>query len=1192
MVSHVSVRLLWHDSGWDGAICRDPAGNVWCEAHEHVRDNKDVGAEVAKAGRRVNVAGVAPGCEMSIQAFSSERNTIRVWPPDWLGGQEVHPVDLTIDKHSTGMWPYEDMWGEDGGYKSNDERRAIAQEFFNEVRKGESLAFFYVDERNPMFVDTGDRSPSRVLAGISRITEVGEIREWEQTDRRGETNMIWSVPFHHDFPRDGIRFPLQAILAAVPDPALRSDFVVALDGGLRTDFRYGSARLSQDRSLAVVERAIAALGRLESSHRLEISLTAEIEWLNTILLELWEQRGPYPGYGSLLLALGCARGSQIQRELIPVFAASGKDAGAQLFAALDGEVLADFSPFASEVEDAADEWQYLSTDDQELARLLIRMELTPREMAVLLNREQRARHLVPEDAAELTANPYLICERFAPDQEDEPVGFLTVDHALVPHESMSEVPVRVPPRDPRRLRALLMEVLRDRASDGDTFVAAQEALELAERRSPEDRPCDVPINRLRHPRVTEVLDETIEQFDLDDVCQLALHEIRAHETRVEDVLEELVRRPSLITGDADWQAVAESVAMRAGSAVVELSDEQQRALDRMMRSAVSILTGAAGTGKSTLLAPLIDAIRTQDGHVPIRALAPTGKAADRLKAVGVDGMTVHRALAAAGWYDWDLGVWRTHGTRQISADTLVIDECSMVDISLLGTLFKAIDWHSVRRLILVGDHYQLPPIGPGRPFFDLIRLLEAANEDSDEANPYRARLNELSHNYRVAEGSRAIALANGFARQGEADEPLIWASIAKGEDQGDLRVRFWNDSQELYDLLLAEIAELVTNESERAGLSLDEWRGFNATLGHDEVFTIAHWQILGPVRDSAAGTRKLNAIIQDRWHGRFKQADRFPGGAVKRWPVSFGDEQITSFDKVMQIRNEGRLVAYDRVAKEKGAHPAFNGQLGIVRGEFPSAMHSWRRGQKGPVRNIEVEFDGAPHLRYEYYEDGARGVRSNLELAYAITIHKGQGSQFRHVFLIVPEAAAVFFGRELAYTGLSRAQESLTLFLEKDIHALMQLRKRAAAQTPQRSSRLFTPRPGSEAYRAGDRRHVSTRGDRVRSKSEVIIADVLHKYEAQGRLSYAYEAELAAPGSDQWDVRLPDFTVRAGGKTYYWEHCGMADDPAYRKRWDEVRRPWYVRNGFADQLIETYEEAGAINAENIERDLVLGRILA
>ncbi len=151
-------------------------------------------------------------------------------------------------------------------------------------------------------------------------------------------------------------------------------------------------------------------------------------------------------------------------------------------------------------------------------------------------------------------------------------------------------------------------------------------------------------------------------------------------------------------------------------------------------------------------------------------------------------------------------------------------------------------------------------------------------------------------------------------------------------------------------------------------------------------------------------------------------------------------------------------------------------------GEFPPANYKARRsGQKG---TIQVEFEGEPDLRFDYFKDGRLGVDQNLELPYAITIHKAQGSQFRHVFLVVPQAAASFFGRELAYTGLSRAQQSLTLFLEKDIGSLLPLRKRAAAVTPQRASRLFTPRPGREAYRAGGRRNVSTRGDRVRSKSE------------------------------------------------------------------------------------------------------------
>jgi ATP-dependent exoDNAse (exonuclease V) alpha subunit len=1193
MTSHVSVRLFWHDSGWNGAICRDPARNVWCEAHEHVRNHKDVDAEVAKAGVQVNTAGVHPGCEMSIQAFSSERNTIRLWPPDWMEAQEVRPVDLEIGKYSAGMWPYEGMWDESGGFKDNDERRSIATAFFDEVRRGESLAFFYVDERNPMFIDTGDRSPSRVLAGISRIVEIGDIEEWAENDWRGETNMIWSVPFRHDFPRDGIRYPLQAILSAIDDPNERAEFLVALDGGLRTDFRYGSARISQDRAVAVVERAVGALGRLEASCRLGHSLAAELEWLNKVLLELWKERGPYPGLGSLLMSLGCGRATQIQREAVPALAANGKDAAKEVFAALEGDTVDELATWANDVADAADEWGYLETADQELARLLVRMELSPSQIGIVLDAAQRVRHELPGSAQDVLANPYLLSERFTPDRDDEPISFLTVDHALIPHESMGDSPVRVAPRDPRRVRALVMDVLRDRAEDGDTFVAAADALAAAKQLSPEDRACDLPIARLTHPKVAPILDQTVEKFEVDDVDYLALRDIRAHELRIEDVLDDLGHREAVHSPPVDWQQVADLVAEADGSAPVELSDEQRAALDRLLRSAVSVLTGAAGTGKSTLLAPLIAAVHDQEGRVPIRALAPTGKAADRLRAVGVDGMTIHRALAGAGWYDWQLGIWLDDADGRISADTLIIDECSMVDVKLLGTLFKAVDWHAVRRLILVGDHYQLPPIGPGRPFFDLITHLEAADVGTDEANPYRGRLNELTHNYRVADGSRAIALANGFARQGEADEPLIWASLAKGEDQGDLRVRFWQDAQELHDLLGAEIEHLVELECSRAGIEGPDWKRFNTVLGHgDDEFEVSHWQILGPVRDSAAGTRKLNAIIQDRWHGALKRTTRWPSGAIKRARVAFGDEQITSMDKVMQIRNESQLNTYHRRTRENGKSPAYNGQLGIVTGEYPAALYKARRGQKGPVKRLQVEFEGEPDLRFEYFKDGRRGVDQNLELAYAITIHKAQGSQFRHVFLVVPQAAAAFFGRELAYTGLSRAQTSLTLFLEKDIGSLLPLRKRAAAVTPQRASRLLTARTGRESYRAADRRHVSTRGDRVRSKSEVIIADLLHKYEATGRLTYSYEEELVSPGGDPWDLRLPDFTVHVGGKTFYWEHCGMADDPAYRKRWEEVRRPWYVRNGYGDQLIETYEEPDSFDAEMIERDVILGQLLA
>ena len=561
----------------------------------------------------------------------------------------------------------------------------------------------------------------------------------------------------------------------------------------------------------------------------------------------------------------------------------------------------------------------------------------------------------------------------------------------------------------------------------------------------------------------------------------------------------------------------------------------------------------------------------------VRVLAPTGKAADRLKELKVGAMTIHRALASAGWFDWHLGVWRESSDERIHAHTLVIDESSMVDVVMLATLFRAVDWHGVRRLVLVGDHHQLPPIGPGRPFFDLIAAMTAANAGRGHES-YRDRLSELTHNYRVAEGSRAIAFANGFARDPEPDEPQIWTALGRSEDQGDLRIRYWNDPDELRDLVLAEIQALV--EHELGPGDATDWRAFNATIGHGEGRDPALWQILSPMRGDAHGTAKLNAVIQDRYHGWAK------AGNAERHAVRFGDEPITSFDKVIQISNE-RLRAQELASGKWDDFSVFNGQIGVVRDVVPSVF---RDSSATRPQRLRVAFAGSPEFDVDYVR---RDVGQYLRLAYAITVHKSQGSQFGHVFLVVPQSALGVFGRELAYTGLTRCQHSLTLFVEKDLGPLLALRKHAAAQTPLRSSRLFDVSPGSgHGYRPDGLVHLTSRGEYVRSKSEVIIANVLDEYRRAGRLSYAYEEELVAPGDDPHDLRLPDFTVRAGGRTLFWEHCGMPDDPAYRARWEQVRRPWYRRHGFADQLIESRDGPGGTVDTPAIRRIIEERILS
>jgi hypothetical protein len=140
------------------------------------------------------------------------------------------------------------MWEEDGSHKQNDVRREIAEEFKRQVVPGESLLFLYVDEANPLLVDREGQSPTRVLVGISRITSVGDIEEYQEPDWWGNINMVWSIPVSHDYPKDGIRLPVQELLDAVGEPTERARFLVQLDGGLRTDFRYWSSRVSLDRA--------------------------------------------------------------------------------------------------------------------------------------------------------------------------------------------------------------------------------------------------------------------------------------------------------------------------------------------------------------------------------------------------------------------------------------------------------------------------------------------------------------------------------------------------------------------------------------------------------------------------------------------------------------------------------------------------------------------------------------------------------------------------------------------------------------------------------------------------------------------------------------------------------------------------------------------------------------------------------
>ena len=481
----------------------------------------------------------------------------------------------------------------------------------------------------------------------------------------------------------------------------------------------------------------------------------------------------------------------------------------------------------------------------------------------------------------------------------------------------------------------------------------------------------------------------------------------------------------------------------------------------------------------------------------------------------------------------------------------------MIPIDLLGALFRAIDLNSVQRLILVGDPNQLPPIGPGRPFVDIIAWLEA----DAERGQCIARLTERARH--EDEDSRALRLADGYLRESPpAGDDELLASVARGESAGDLEVHFWKDHVELYSALRSRMRELLPLASD------DDYRGFNASLGIDrkEWQLAERWQVLTPVRNEVFGTTDINREIQRSYKkGLIERAKR-------QKPRPFGEEQLVWTDKVIQTFNRS-LKAWPR--GPDWLKYVANGEIGIIA----------NTGASDNGDTLDVAFSTQPEVTYRYYRSE---VDENLQLAYALTVHKSQGSDFEIVFLVLPQNAATL-SRELLYTGLTRFLRKLVIFVQNDTAMLERMRRPEHSQTLLRNSNLFElalrPDDVSSPF-VGNLIHRTATNVLVRSKSEVIVADTLT------RLGITYEYEQRLPSrQDPRDFRLPDFTVHFAGDTFYWEHLGMLDVPSYRESW-ERKRTWYDANGYSAQLITSEESPeGGIRTpeiENIARRRVLG----
>jgi len=1145
MTIHLSSRLVWHDQGWNGCICDDPLSNSSCMVHDYVRESRNDIQEVENSGKTVQEIDFYPPCMADISLLSAKSSEIiHNDPLDW---RNLPHIDEDLPPYTFCARPYGRMFSEEEGETwTNDpyDQKERLDNYFDQIETGKSLVFFYTNHGNPFLDEVGDR----LLVGVARVAGIGPQHYFPKKGNYQDDYPLWSRAITID-PDESFFIPYQEYLNLGEDC---SNIICGISNSIRANYSYVSEHLTDDIAVISLESLINVARALQKENLVKEDWESKINWLDGVLGEAWKNRGPYPGIGSVLDYLEFRRGYSYQFQVLSKKAIDGVDVWEHVQGILDGNIEPETS-FASYFQVAKEEWEETSDIKKELLSKLALFELSSDQIKRILNSSLREQSDVTASIEEIIENPYLLCEQDIGGKDSPAIGFEKIDHGMIPLEGIAETwSQRVPisSRNRRRVRAFMVEVLKRASGEGHTILPLNEAILRVMKLVPEERACEPDVERILENKefYTEVLEFGSDQKN----PYVSLISIRNMEKIISEAISELVSTPKYDQSGVDWyerlvqtfgplSEHEEDIEKRA-------RDEKVKALESMISHRFSVLTGRAGTGKTSLMKILIEELQEKE-RKEILLLAPTGKARIRLQEkTNLTTRTIHQYLFQNNWINKDTYSFKQSGGTQSGASTVIIDEASMIPVDLLGTLFKALNFNEIKRLILIGDPNQLPPIGPGRPFVDIINWLK-----SEERSNHIAYLRERRR--QKASQSIALSLSDGYvAENPDPNDDEILSDISREFNQGDLEVYYWDNEDELYSKIEQVMQRLLSlDESEQSYTSFNNSLGINIENSKNPE----SWQILSPVRMHRYGVKELNRIIQRKY--RIKLLSPGPWSKI---PKPFGNEKIVWTDKVIQNVNRTRRKWDGKLSQGYVA----NGEIGYVKST---------RKIKSKSDYLDVCFTTQEGCTYRYYRSE---IDENLELAYAITVHKAQGSDFEIVFLIIPQNARTL-SKELIYTGLTRSKEKLVLFVEKDVSSLRNLRKIQNSETIRRNTYLFDPIIMTESldqYHPENLIHRTQSGEMVRSKSEVIVGNILTSFS----LDYEYEKPLEVSDTN---FRLPDFTINYKGKTFYWEHLGMLQLESYRRSWDK-KLQWYTDNGYLDTLVTSIDESdGSIDSLEIEK---------
>ncbi len=1136
-------------------------------------------------------AGYLPPCYWSINAAGMDSSKITdTHPFTDVHSEEglfnsVPPLEYDLDPFSAFTWPFAMVWPHSklgSRYVEPDEVQKRITSFVGSLQGGSSVAFIYCTPNNPV---TGDDRRS-LLVGAGLITRASMPKDYKMSPEL--VSHMRAQPGMENFPESAWQFKVNldpGCTVVLPyheylrwcesardfeeqtkrQDSLKDVSIPVADPNLVPHFKYTSMHIPADKALYILYTMKRSVMQMKNDGVVETARLDDMEKkLNRMLESAWRERGRYPGLGNVATAiLKDTLGEDALGAVIPHIVEAGRSHNDM--DAIIGALAPDPQQGANSRQGVFKQAHRVLQRRRGDLEFCARLDLSAPQAIYIVER------IDDEGSDDLMGNPYLLAERRACNKNhwdanelDCGLSLYQIDMAMLPDPDYASWDYGFDAKSPERLGAAVADILVCNADEtGSTYMDRGGVA-----KGLEDYPLyyirkklSVGRNRLKTLEQDPTFTSAFAVSD-DPGSKESAHYQLGGMRRMEESIEKFVGGMLAKNHDLDspWQNDDLSAhALKSLSA--EEVQRRKDAYSAALSGGLFVLSGKAGSGKTDAIAAIIKRLR-RDGVGPIYVVTPTGKAAlviaARLKKDGqlgeggsVEVTTIDRLLYVSvgkhsptpGLYKnykeslkafLDLGPshfdeFREYASKvQITPRALIIDEASMVDQKHMAALLSVVSRQKLKHLMIAGDERQLPPIGYGSPFTDIIHHLKKTDRDE--------RHLRLEGNLRFSTDTALGGLAALFEDDKEPSLPEIKHAIARAEDgesaspDASLAIAYFDDADGLERAMSGGLST-IAGRGGQAGTApvrdlIREIIAGTGAAGED----LDKIQILSPRRVGPFGTAATNQRIDERWPALG------PGAKI-----------ICEKNMYMYAVRQSRRTRVLGLA---------NGSMGYVRSNgtphFANLEDLRKDYDSIDDRVLKREIDGGDRAQDERAE-------RNLDLGYTITVHRAQGSGFDHVFLVLSDMGR-FMSRELLYTALTRARQDLRLLVKSDLRERLPLlfsRAFANSATVSRRTLMFGPKGSPfRSYRLA----TSSGGSiEVRSKAEYIIAKLLD----ESGIDFEYE-----PDDLYKESRMrPDF--RIDGR-YYLEHLGLAHSSVYMARWGQKRLE-YRQLGLEADLVTTTE---------------------